>query len=252
MLAFVILATCFGFYLQKYTIERFDTINKNEELFEDAPMYLINLDQRSDRLLKTTTLLNDKGYAPITRIRATDGNADWETLKAAVKGNAMQSILDGHRTEHNQLSKGAVGCYISHLSLWKQLLKSHHEVYIIFEDDTLPTLTRTELSAYLSGVPDDWDIILFGAEYDGDCIKVNDYVCKAKRFYCLHAYAIRKRAAIHLVPRALPIEQQIDSWMSDMTENEDINVYSLSDTNWIQNIDIKATDVQTPLTLSRS
>jgi hypothetical protein len=252
ILAVVLLAFCFGFFIKKYTIEGFDTVNKNEELFENAPMFLINLDRRSDRLSTTTALLNETGYAPIKRIRATDGSAEWETLKAVVKDDAMQSIYDGRRTEHHQLSKGAVGCYISHLNLWKQLLGSQHEVFIIFEDDTLPTLTKTELGVYLSRVPDDWDIILFGAEYGTECIKVNDHVCRAKRFYCLHAYAIRKKAARYLVPRALPIEQQIDSWMSDIAEKGDIIVYFLPDSNWMQNIDIKATDIQTPITLAQS
>ena len=240
ILAIVLFAICFGFIIKKYTIEGFDTVNKSDNMFENAPMFVINLDRRSDRLSTTTALLNEKGYAPITRIIATDGSAEWETLKDIVKSGAMQS-----KNESHPLSKGAVGCYISHLNLWKRLVESQNELYIIFEDDTFPTLTRLELSVYLSRVPYDWDIILFGPTYH-DCIKLNDYVCRAKRFFCLHAYAIRKKAARFMVPRALPIEQQIDWWMSDMAEKGDLNIYSLSDTNWLQNTDINASDIQYP------
>jgi GR25 family glycosyltransferase involved in LPS biosynthesis len=222
------------------------TTIRDKNTFKDAPMFLINLDRRHDRLATTVKLLNDKGYAPLTRVKATDGNAEWDTLKRIVKDDVMQPIHDGYRTAHNQLSKGGVGCYMSHLKLWNYLSKSDHEAFIIFEDDTLPSLTRTELMTRLSKVPDDWDLVLFGAIYD-NCRNVNEHVCRISRFVCLHAYAIRKRMAIYMVPKALPIEQQIDWWISDMAERKDINIYSLIDTDWNQNENVNTTDIQTPM-----
>ena len=212
----------------------------------NAPMYLINLDRRVDRLGVTVKLLTNKGYGPLTRVRATDGEEEWKDLKRAVREDAMQAIHDGFRTAHNQLSKGAVGCYMSHLKLWNYLMKTGQEGMIIFEDDTMPTLTRSELNAKLEKVPDDWDMVVFGAIYD-NCHNVNDDVCRIARFFCLHAYAIRKRAANYLVPRAFPISQQIDSWLSDLSESRDINIYALTGTQWNQNENINTTNIQTPM-----
>jgi GR25 family glycosyltransferase involved in LPS biosynthesis len=264
--ACVFVAVCMAFYFVKYPIKmpslegfaNTKSPNKNAaghhragnavrtDPFKDAPMFVVNLDRRYDRLATTVKLLNDKGFTPLTRVMATDGNAEWETLKRIVKEDAMQPIYDGYRTAHHQLSKGGVGCYMSHLKLWNYLSKSDHEAFIIFEDDTFPTLTKAELMAKLAKVPDDWDFVLFGAIYD-NCRNVNDHVCRISRFFCTHAYAIRKRTAMYMVPRALPIEQQIDSWMSDLSERRDINVYSLTNTDWNQNENINATDIQTPM-----
>lgn len=214
--------------------------------FGNAPMFIINLDRRYDRLAVTVKLLNDKGFTSLTRVRASDGNAEWEDLRRVVKEDAMKPIFDGYRTAHHQLSKGGVGCYMSHLKLWNYLLKSDHEAFVIFEDDTMPTLTRTQLMAKLAKVPEDWDFVLFGAIYD-NCRNVNEDVCRIGRFFCTHAYVMRKRAAMYMVPRALPVEQQIDSWMSDLSERREINIYALTNTEWNQNENINATDIQTPM-----
>ena len=214
--------------------------------FASAPMFIINLDRRLDRLGETVRLLNEKGFMHLTRVRATDGNAEWDSLQRIVQDEAIKPIYDGYRTAHHQLSKGGVGCYLSHLKLWNYLVKSDHEAFIIFEDDTMPTLSRTQLMTKLEKVPDDWDFVLFGAIYD-NCRNVNDDVCRVSRFFCTHAYAIRKRAATYLMPRALPVKQQIDSWMSDLSERREINIYALTNTDWNQNENINATDIQTPM-----
>ncbi len=216
----------------------------------DYPMYIINLDRRTDRLQETVKLLEDKDFDinNMIRMKATDGAAEWDQLKGIVTDDAMVSIYAGFRTEHRQLSKGGVGCYISHLKLWGLLLNEEmrEDAIIIFEDDTLPTLAVDEVRRRLDSVPEDWDIVLLGAFYE-DCVNVNQHFCRIKRFFGLHAYIIRKKAAKYLVPRALPIAQQIDTWLADLSERNEINVYAMIDSGWVQNERVHSTDVQIPL-----
>ena len=216
------------------------------------PLFIINLDRRPERLHETVQLLKAKGYDTnkMTRLRATDGAAEWENIKTLVLPEALEPIYAGYRTDHKQLSRGAVGCYLSHLKLWSYLIKdaaaSTYEGIIVFEDDTYPTLTRDELNKRLKHVPADWDIVLFGATYKG-CRDINEYVCRINRFYGTHACLISKRAAQFLVPRALPIEQQIDSWLSDLSEKDEIKIYALRNSAWDQNTKVNSTDIQTPM-----
>lgn len=214
------------------------------------PIYIINLDRRKDRLAVTVQLLRDKGYDTdgMTRLKATDGVSEWESSKALVAPGALKPIYAGFRTEHNQLSKGAVGCYLSHVKLWSYLIADGctDEAFAILEDDTNPTLSPSEVKRRLAFVPNDWDIVLLGAFYTG-CRDVNEYVCRIGRFIGTHAMLVRKKAAAYLVPRAVPIEQQIDSWLSDLSERDEIKVYALRHSNWDQNVKINNTDIQTPM-----
>jgi GR25 family glycosyltransferase involved in LPS biosynthesis len=233
-------------------IERFGERAAKQQIGDDNfyPIYIINLDRRTDRLHETVKLLNEKGYDinQMTRVKATDGAAEWETLKTMVSEDALVSIYAGYRTAVHQLSKGGVGCYVSHLKLWGFLLNESvkEDAILVLEDDTLPTLEVNELKRRLEHAPEDWDIILLGATYD-NCMNVNPYFCRIKRFFGTHGYLIRKETARYLVPKALPISQQIDSWMSDLSENGDINVYALRNSGWTQNEKVHSTDIQIPL-----
>ena len=234
-------------HLEKYTCSE-PTLLSDDDFY---PMYIINLDRRTDRLDETVYLLSEKGYdvRQMLRVKATDGEAEWETIKSMVADEALESIYAGYRTAVQQLSKGAVGCYISHLNLWRFVFSDdpNKDAIVVFEDDTLPALSVSELKHRLHEAPADWDIILlFGETYDR-CVNVSRYFCRARRFFGTHGYLIRKEAAKYLVPRALPIAQQIDSWLSDLSEAGEIKIYALRDSGWSQNECVSSTDIQIPL-----
>lgn len=212
----------------------------------DVPMYLINLDKRTDRLKTTIRLLNDKGYTHVERFSAIDSTTKWDHVKQFVSPDAVDSIIKGYRTEHHQLSKGAIGCYLSHYELWKKAAEDDTNI-IIFEDDTYPTLSYVELKKYLGHVPGTWDLILFGGVYNTQSNIINQYVSKLSRFYCLHAYMISSKACKFLISRALPITQQVDSFLSDLSEENYLDVYGLRNTGWVQNPEVNSTNIQTPM-----
>lgn len=215
----------------------------------DVPMYLINLDRRTDRLKVTRRLLNDKGYTNVQRFSAIDTTTDWEKWKQYVLPDAIDPIIKGYRTEHHQLSKGSIGCYLSHYELWKKAAEDDTDI-IIFEDDTYPTLSYTELKKYMGHVPGTFDIVLFGGVYNTQSNIINQYVCKISRFYCLHSYMLSAKAAKFLVsPRAhgFPITQQVDSYLSDLSEENYLDVYGLRGTGWVQNPEVNGTNIQTPM-----
>jgi GR25 family glycosyltransferase involved in LPS biosynthesis len=210
-------------------------------------MFLINLKKRTDRLQVTSQRLKEFGYNNVLRVDAVDGYQDWGKYKHFVDPGAMESIMNGYRTDDTQLSKGAVGCSLSHFKLWNFLAKSDKEAFIIFEDDTSPTLTYNDVKKKINKAPSDWDIILFGALYN-DCINIDEHFCRINRFMCTHAYAIRKKTAAYLLENgAFPIKQQIDAWISDLSQSRTLNVYAIRNSNWLQNDEINSTDIQIPL-----
>jgi glycosyl transferase family 25 len=213
---------------------------------EKLELYLINLEKRKDRFEITNNLLKDYNFYNVIRFPAVLGkNISKEDLVKFVEPSAMKSILNNYRTEHHELSYGAVGCYLSHVNIWKKLEYDNLDYAIIFEDDALPNFSFFELKDIIKNyVPNDWDIVLFGGLYNNNT-KINDYIIKILTFYQTHAYIINKKGALKLLSKAFPIKKQIDSWLSDLASNDDIIIYGITKNKWVQNENIINTDIQT-------
>lgn len=224
-----------------------DNIKKIENFsLDNIEKYIINLDTREDRFDITNNLLNQYDFKNVIRFPAVKGkNIPNNELLKIIEPSAMKSIFDNYRKEHHELSYGAVGCYLSHINIWKKLEKNNLDYIIIFEDDAYPKFNLTELQKIIKNdVPDDWDIIFFGGIYNNYNI-INDNIVKLKRFYETHAYIINKKGGLKLLSNAFPIKKQLDSWLSDLASNNLVNIYGITQNKWIQNPKINSTDIQT-------
>ena len=221
-------------------------VYNNEFSLDKLEQYLINLEERKDRFDITNNLLNNYNFTNVIRFPAIIGkNISKDELIKLVEPTAMKSILDNYRTKHYELSYGAVGCYLSHINIWKKLELNNLDYILIFEDDTLPNFNFTDLQKIIKTyVPNDWDIFLLGGKYNR-CKYINNYVRKIYSFYETHAYVINKKGALKLISKAFPIKKQIDSWLSDLTLNNYINIYGITTNKWTQNPQINSTDIQT-------
>ena len=86
---------------------------------------IINLERRLDRKQKLQPIFKSQQLDP-KWIKAVDGKQlmPTEELKKLVQGNIYNS------------RRGVIGCALSHLNLWKQLVQdTNHEYYIVLEDD---------------------------------------------------------------------------------------------------------------------
>jgi GR25 family glycosyltransferase involved in LPS biosynthesis len=224
------------------------TSNSVKENFEtggsvNVPKYIINLDTRPDRIKVTIPKLRKLGFTNVERLRATTFKPE---LLKRVDENHIDPIILNKRTKHSQLSKGAVGCYISHLRIYKKILEKS-DYGIIFEDDVLPKHTLDELNNNIKRVPKDWDMILIGGTYNEK--KENKDIVKVSRFFQTHAYVINKTGIEKILKKAYPIQYQIDSFLSDMSSRNELNIYGLNNMNWVVNQKISMTDIQTELNL---
>lgn len=121
-------------------------------------------------------------------------------------------------------SFGAVGCYLSHLSLWMKLASSDEDCMIIFEDDARLVVGEEELMQTVTRTHGEYDILLLGYRFPLDTLfqrraKKHTHLLSemvADRFYETHAYCITKDAASKLIQHALPVEMQVDAFLSAM------------------------------------
>lgn len=135
----------------------------------------------------------------------------------------------GYRTHHHSITRGGIGCFLSHYNLAKKLTQDNeHDAYLIFEDDTaiLP-FTYNKINESIKHLPDDWDIVLF---YTIRAVgrKENNYFNKLKSFWGMNCYIINKQGASKLIDEVTKnkIDGQIDCYLSRMIQQNKFNAYS--------------------------
>ena len=213
-------------------------------------IYLINLDRRPDRLERFMNSLDtsDMKDMKVLRMNAVDGSEidiSRVPLSETAKGELKQIETTGFRSKHYQLTRGAIGCYLSHVKVWKDIVEKGHKNGLIFEDDvTLPENMYERMMNSMKGVPDDWDVLLFGFHCK-ECENVKNYR-KVDRFILLHCYAISYSGIVKMLKTnsLFPITQQIDSYMSELSPDI-LNIYTVK--NPIIHQNGSRTDIQMPI-----
>ena len=220
-----------GKYLQVFGVESF----QDGIPLLDTEIYLINLENNTDRLefFIEQYMNSDLKYKKFNRVNAIDGKT--LNIKEYVSPRAyleLQQIeKNGFRTKHYQLTRGAVGCYLSHMLTYETFIEDNDKDYgLIFEDDVkIDPKFFYKLNKALPSIPNDWDILLLSCY----CIKCEkkDVYYNTERFWWLNSYVIKRESAkkiLDILKNKL-IEQQIDSELSDMIIEDKIKIYCLKD-----------------------
>jgi GR25 family glycosyltransferase involved in LPS biosynthesis len=204
----------------------------------DYDCYLINLEKNEDRLVTFTTYYNNSDLKDIPFIK----------IKAIYGKDINYASFISPDAELN-MTPGMVGCFLSHLEIYKKMANSDKNYALIFEDDArmIRNIQSSSIDIIPTIIPSDWDIVLLGYDISNPVhhktIDFNNYK-KMHGFFGTHAYLITKEGAakfLKLVKK--PFTNQIDYIMGDMCKNEVLNVYGLnSPVAWQQ---ARFTDVQT-------
>lgn len=133
-------------------------------------IYCINLDKRTDRWSDCQKEF-DKQNIIVERFSAVDG----KTVKQ------IPSLLPGQ-----------IGCLISQLSVIKKAKESNLSSVLIMEDDVqFCDDFSNQFGECMNLVPDNWDMIFFGANHIQRPSKINEKIYKLNYSYSAHCYAIR-------------------------------------------------------------
>jgi GR25 family glycosyltransferase involved in LPS biosynthesis len=100
----------------------------NEAQFQaqNSPLKVMNLERRPDRKLAISKLFKDAHIKNFVFFAAVDG-------KNLLPTNELKKLFQGNDFGSR---KGVIGCALSHLQLWRELVADpKNEYYVIFEDD---------------------------------------------------------------------------------------------------------------------
>uniref|UniRef100_A0A672H7F2 Procollagen galactosyltransferase 2-like n=1 Tax=Salarias fasciatus TaxID=181472 RepID=A0A672H7F2_SALFA len=126
-------------------------------------IFLINLQRRSDRRERMLTSLAVLGIDAVLT-EAVDGKA----LNSSRLRELGIDMLPGYRDPHSdrQLTRGEVGCFLSHHSIWKQVVQQELQQVLVLEDDVrFEPRFHSRLVAVMENIEAaglDWDLIYVG------------------------------------------------------------------------------------------
>lgn len=121
-------------------------------------------------------------------------------------------------------SNGAYGCLRSHVEVVRAAQRSNAPSVLIFEDDTvLDPEFQSKFASFSKEVPDDWDMLYFGALHKDEPLQISEHVGRITKANSTYAYALKNTvfdAFIELNARA---EQVLD--MNSYLLQERFNCY---------------------------
>lgn len=225
------------------------TILTKEPLNPFEKIYLINLKRRPDRLeaFMDSYKKTDLKKNPLIKFSAIDGsslNMSTIPITELAQLEMKQLQTTGFRHKHYQLTKGAIGCYLSHLKIWEHAYLNKYNSVLVFEDDARPPPnTLQTIRKVYDSFPKDWDIILFGIHCH-ECDEHKQFR-KVKRFILLHTYMISYKGIEKILnfKSLFPISQQLDAYLSEMSG--ELNIYATKHN--IVNQSNSRTDIQAPI-----
>lgn len=207
---------------------------KKESFVQDRiKLYVINLEKDKERYKR---LVNDykKSDFPLemNRFNGIIGN-DIEPEKY-LTNNAFHELHEieekGYKIFHHSLTRGGVGCFLSHYSVMKQLLEENQSdcLYLILEDDTiLHKDTYRNIQKMIKYAPEDWDFLLFYT-INSKGESNNIFFNKVQYFWGMNCYIVNKKGAKKFIDKVeySKIDGQVDMYLSKMTKEDGLNIYA--------------------------
>jgi GR25 family glycosyltransferase involved in LPS biosynthesis len=218
-------------------------------------IFIINLPQRIERLEKIKDLLKKLELIDNYEIyKAVDGKELSETeINKSLSITSLHSLYVESNNHKDIRTKGAIGCFLSHYNLWKEIIKRDYDNVLIIEDDAEAEYNYDEIITYINSIPSNYNLALlswFTLWFDKLENKKNKKVIndswdqyKSINIFGTAVYMLNKEGAKKLIENALPINYQVDAYMNIITFLDDTFIRFVSNKNLFSSNNM-GTDIQ--------
>lgn len=179
--------------------------------------YIINLKRATQRWTRMTQRLSTSAYYRIHRIPGVEGT-DLDLQHVALDSATTRRYFG------QDLGKGSIGCYLSHVNAWEALIASNAPYGLILEDDAyFDAQDMMEVIHSLMALPQEncrtiWDICSFQLNHRGFPIPVArllNGLTLSTYLACITgagAYLLTQHGAQRLRQCAFPIQWPVDHY----------------------------------------
>jgi GR25 family glycosyltransferase involved in LPS biosynthesis len=191
---------------------------------QKIPVFCINLDRRPERY---ALFSKQRGAAElnIQRVSAVDGSKINPVKSRYLSNQTKINILHKTRRGHGEIDTlGAIGCSLSHYSVWKRFLETDAQHCLVLEDDAQVRTGLVELVKTASVAVPDFDVWLLSYKlYDKTllCLPTGPSGQRQDQktwktpvnFWGTSAYIVSRAGAKRLMEDFFPIECHLDKYM---------------------------------------
>ena len=190
-------------------------------------IFVINLKSRQDRRRRMQQQLKSANLTNVEFIDAVNGNA--LTSKAINEAYHYKSNTRKMRT-------GEIGCFLSHLSVYKKILQQNLKYAIVLEDDAVfGSNFKKDIEKHLKFIDEhQWDMILLGRNcrnFTKADVAIENHPTKLFRpmelGYGMHCYLITAEFAKKLLTKFPPFSVPIDVVTFGMNSDGTAKIYAL-------------------------
>ncbi len=183
----------------------------------DLPIAVINLAHRADKWQAIAGRMAAIGLSKLIKVPAVEGARLSLEAMAPLLGQPA-ALIEAAPRSHFTLTRPAVGCFLSHLAVWRWVIEKNLPRVLVFEDDANPAadFDPVRFRSVLHSIPIDAGMVFLGR------IIMNGMADKPRgselvRLYFFNgtfAYLITPAACRTLIPLLLPMDGHIDHELS--------------------------------------
>jgi GR25 family glycosyltransferase involved in LPS biosynthesis len=129
----------------------------------DLPIVVINLPRRSDRWEALSRRMSALGLTKLIKAPAVEGSRLSDGQIGALLRGSSHGIDEAPRS-HLTLTRPAIGCFLSHLAIWRWMITNNLPRVLIFEDDAAPAphFDPARFRTVLASIPQDAGMVFLG------------------------------------------------------------------------------------------
>lgn len=187
-------------------------------------IYCINLDRDIERWRVVKPRIIDNGFPSVIRWSATDGKLlNINELPISIR--AKFELTETRHSHESLGSLGAIGCYLSYVSILRDMIKYNYQRIITFEDDIyFIDDFNLKFTQAIDNLPEDVDVLIFGYYVIKEGVEYSSYYQLNGRFWGTFGIMFTQQGARKILANAFPIEVHFDAYLSFMSRVGNLKV----------------------------
>lgn len=183
----------------------------------DLPVVAINLTHRTDRWRALTSRMSAAGLTKLIRAPAIEGS---RLTNGQIAGflDASADAIDRSPRSHLHLTRPAIGCFLSHLAVWRWVMAANTPRVLVLEDDAAPArdYCPARFREAVAALPEHAGLVFPGRIIMGGLADRPQGAALARLYYFngTFAYLITPAACRALLRHLLPPRWHIDHQIS--------------------------------------